>query len=176
VGTGRFGRQEIDRMPQDFHAQLTEFLPKMRIWALALTRDRAAAEDLTQDVATKALAARNCFIPGTNFSAWVHRIMINHFISGMRNKREFTDMATMPELPVPAAHEDRTALRELGWALNRLPPDQREALFMIVLQEKSYEAAAAATGCAIGTLKSRVHRARQRLRIHLSGEPRQKAA
>ena len=48
----------------------------------------------------------------------------------------------MPEVAVPAAHEDRTALRELGWALDRLPPDQREALFMIVLQEKSYETAA----------------------------------
>jgi RNA polymerase sigma factor (sigma-70 family) len=75
-----------------------------------------------------------------------------------------------PELPVPAAHEDRTALRELGWALDRLPPDQREVLFMIVLQEKSYEAAAKVTGCAIGTLKSRVHRARLQLRAFLTGE------
>lgn len=164
-------------MPQDFHEQLTEFLPKMRIWALALTRNRAAAEDLTQDVATKALMAKDCFIPGTNFSAWVHRIMINHFISSVRNKREFTDMDTMPELPVPAAHEDRTALRELGWAVGRLPPDQREALFMIVLQEKSYESAAEVTGCAIGTLKSRVHRARLQLRSYLTGEqPQQRAA
>ncbi len=77
-------------------------------------------------------------------------------------------MDSMPDLPVPAAHEDRTALRELGWALNRLPPDQREALFMIVLQEKSYEAAAEVTGCAIGTLKSRVHRARLQLRAYLT--------
>ncbi len=93
-----------------------------------LTRNRAAADDLTQDVATKALVAQDCFIPGTNFSAWVHRIMINHFISSVRSKREFTDMENMPEVPVAAAHEDRTALRELGWALDRLPPDQREAL------------------------------------------------
>ena len=155
---------------QDFQDQLIAFLPKMRVWALALTRNRAAAEDLTQDVATKALVARDCFIPGTNFSAWVHRIMINHFISSVRNRREFTDMDSMPDLPVPAAHEDRTALRELGWALNRLPADQREALFMIVLQEKSYEAAAEVTGCAIGTLKSRVHRARLQLRVYLTGE------
>jgi len=161
---------------QDFQEQLIEFLPKMRVWALALTRNRAAAEDLTQDVATKALVARNCFIPGTNFSAWVHRIMINHFISSVRNKREFTDMDTMPDLPVPAAHEDRTALRELGWALNRLPADQREALFMIVLQEKSYEDAAEVTGCAIGTLKSRVHRARLQLRAYLSGEQSERKA
>jgi len=165
-------------MSQDFQDQLTLFLPKMRVWALALTRNRAAAEDLTQDVATKALIARDCFIPGTNFSAWVHRMMINHFISGVRNRREFTDMDNLPEVPMPAAHEDRTALRELGWAVDRLPPDQREALFMIVLQENSYEDAAERTGCAIGTLKSRVHRARLQLRAYLSGEqqPQSKAA
>ncbi|HUN40877.1 MAG TPA: sigma-70 family RNA polymerase sigma factor [Acetobacteraceae bacterium] len=161
---------------QDFQEQLISFLPKMRVWALALTRNRAAAEDLTQDVATKALVARDCFIPGTNFSAWVHRIMVNHFISSVRNKREFTDMDNMPDLPVPAAHEDRTALRELGWALNRLPTDQREALFMIVLQEKSYEDAAEVTGCAIGTLKSRVHRARLQLRAYLTGEQQERRA
>jgi len=158
-------------MPQDFDEQLISFMPKMRVWALALTRNRAAAEDLTQDVATKALVAQNCFIPGTNFSAWVHRIMINHFISGVRSRREFTDIDNMPEIQVAAPHEDRTALRELGWALNRLPTDQREALYMIVLQERSYEDAAAITGCAIGTLKSRVHRARLQLRAFLLGDP-----
>ena len=163
-------------MSQEFHEQLISFLPKMRVWALALTRNRAAADDLIQDVAAKALAAQNCFIPGTNFSAWVHRIMINHFISSVRTRREFTDMENMPELPVPAAHEDRTALRELGWAVDRLPPDQREALFMIVLQEKSYEDAAVATGCAIGTLKSRVHRARLQLRTFLTGESQTQTA
>lgn len=163
-------------MAQEFHDQLIAFLPKMRVWALALTRNRAAAEDLTQDVATKALIAQDCFMPGTNFSAWVHRIMVNHFISSVRSRREFTDMETVPEVPVPAAHEDRTALRELGWALDRLPHDQREALSMIVLQEQSYETAAEATGCAIGTLKSRVHRARLQLRAYLTGEPLQDAA
>ncbi|MGC1409648.1 MAG: sigma-70 family RNA polymerase sigma factor [Acetobacteraceae bacterium] len=157
-------------MSQDFQQQLIEFLPKMRVWALALTRNKAAAEDLTQDVATKALVAKDCFTPGTNFSAWVHRIMVNHFISSVRSRREYTDMDTVPEVPVPAAHEDRTALRELGWALDRLPRDQREALSMIVLQEQSYEDAAEVTGCAIGTLKSRVHRARLQLRAYLAGE------
>jgi RNA polymerase sigma-70 factor (ECF subfamily) len=163
-------------MAKDFQEQLIEFLPKMRVWALALTRNRAAADDLTQDVATKALVARDGFTPGTNFSAWVHRIMINHFISGVRNRREFTDLDTIPDVAVPASHEDRTALRELGWALDRLPPDQREALFMIVLQEKSYETAAQVTGCAIGTLKSRVHRARMQLRVFLTGEQTSQAA
>jgi RNA polymerase sigma-70 factor (ECF subfamily) len=157
-------------MQQEFNEQLISFMPKMRVWALALTRNRAAADDLTQDVATKALVAKDCFIPGTNFSAWVHRIMINHFISSVRSRREFTDIENMPEIQVAAPHEDRTALRELGWALNRLPRDQREALYMIVLQEKSYEDAAGMTGCAIGTLKSRVHRARLQLRAFLMGD------
>jgi len=163
-------------MAQEFHDQLISFLPKMRVWALALTRNRAAADDLTQDVATKALVAQDAFTPGTNFSAWVHRIMINHFISSVRSKREFTDMENMPEIPVAAAHEDRAALRELGWALNRLPTDQREALYMIVLQEQSYEDAAKQTGCAIGTLKSRVHRARLQLRAFLMGDEAKMAA
>jgi RNA polymerase sigma-70 factor (ECF subfamily) len=168
--------QEALSMPQEFNDQLISFMPKMRVWALALTRNRSSADDLTQDVAAKVLAAQGCFVPGTNFSAWVHRIMINHFISGVRSKREFTDAANMPEVAVSAAHEDRTALRELGWALDRLPADQREALSMIVLQEKSYEDAAEQTGCAIGTLKSRVHRARLQLRAFLMGDATKMAA
>jgi RNA polymerase sigma-70 factor, ECF subfamily len=163
-------------MAQDFHEQLIKFLPKMRVWALALTRNVTAAEDLAQDVATKALVAQDCFTPGTNFSAWVHRIMVNHFISSVRRRREYTDVDTLHEMPVQAAHEDRAALRELGWALERLPHDQREALQMIVLQEQSYEAAAKVTGCAIGTLKSRVHRARLQLRAFITGEATADAA
>lgn len=163
-------------MPQEFHDQLIAFMPKMRVWALALTRNRSAADDLTQDVATKVLVAQNGFVPGTNFAAWVHRIMINHFISSVRSKREFTDSDNLPDVPVAAAHEDRTALRELGWALERLPADQREALSMIVLQERSYEDAAQQTGCAIGTLKSRVHRARLQLRTFMMGETTKMAA
>src|SRR3979409_569811 len=120
--------RRLRKMPQEFHDQLISFMPKMRVWALALTRNRAAADDLTQDVATKALVAKDGFVPGTNFSAWVHRIMVNHFISGVLRRRRDTDVDTVPEVPVPAAHEDRTALRELGWAMDRLPRDQREAL------------------------------------------------
>ncbi len=129
----------------------------MRVWALALTRNRAAADDLTQDVATKVLVAQDCFIPGTNFSAWVHRIMINHFIQQRAQQARIHRYGKHAGGRRAASHEDRTALRELGWALDRLPPDQREALSMIVLQEQSYEDAAEKTGCAIGTLKSRVH-------------------
>ena len=86
--------REISLMSQEFHDQLVSFLPKMRVWALALTRNRAAADDLTKDVATKALVAQDGFTPGTNFSAWAHRMMVNHFVSGIRNRREFCDWRT----------------------------------------------------------------------------------
>ena len=161
---------------REFQDRLTGFLPKMLVWAHGLTRNRPSAEDLVQDVAVKVLLANQSFVPGTNFSAWVHKIMINHFISGVRSRREFTDMDSVPEVAVQPAHEDRAALRELGVALDKLPRDQREALFMIVLQEKSYESAAELTGCAIGTLKSRVHRARLQLRAFLTGEEVKQAA
>ena len=156
----------------EFQNQLTAFLPKMRVWAMALTRNRAAAEDLVQDVAMKALAASESFVAGTNFSAWVHRIMTNHFISGVRSRREYSDLDQRPEVGIPATQHDRTELRELNVALHCLPREQQEALRMIGIEEQSYEEAAGATGCAVGTLKSRVHRARLNLRSLTHGEIR----
>jgi RNA polymerase sigma-70 factor, ECF subfamily len=157
-----------------FHDQLIALLPKLRVQALALTRNRAAAEDLVQDAVANALAAQNSFTPGTNFAAWMHRILRNRFISTLRKQRETTDIEDLPmsAFAVGAAHEDRMVLKELGAALNRLPGDQREALFMVVLQGLSYEEVAEATGCAVGTAKSRVFRARRQLQTWLMGEER----
>lgn len=155
---------------REFESQLTSLLPKMRVWALALTRNTAAADDLMQETALKALIGQNSFTPGTNFDAWVHRIMINHFLSTVRSRREFTRAEEMPEVAVNDAHEDRVALGELGWAFDRLPIEQRQALSRIVFDDQSYEDVSAETGAAIGTLKSRIHRARQQLRSYLGGE------
>jgi RNA polymerase sigma-70 factor, ECF subfamily len=154
----------------EFRDQLTDMLPKMRGWALALTRNRMAAEDLAQEVALKVLMARDSFVPGTNFPAWVHRIMVNQFITDVRRQREFSDQ--MPEFGTRAAQEDLTDLRELSVALRRLPKDQREALRLIAVEELSYEEVSQTIGCAVGTLKSRVHRARLQLRSDMSGESR----
>jgi RNA polymerase sigma-70 factor (ECF subfamily) len=161
-----------------FHAALIALLPKLRVQALALTRNRAAAEDLVQDAVANALAAQNSFTPGTNFPAWMHRILRNRFISTLRKQRETTDIEDLPSsaFAVSGAHEDRLILKELSSALNRLPSDQREALFMVVLQGLSYEEVAEATGCAVGTAKSRVFRARRQLQTWLMGEERQPGA
>jgi RNA polymerase sigma-70 factor (ECF subfamily) len=156
-----------------FHDQVIGILPKLRIQALALTRNRTAAEDLVQDAVCNALSAQSSFIPGTNFPAWMHRILRNRFISNLRKRRDTTDIDDVPAhvFSTPAQHEDRLALKELGAAMMRLPADQREALMMIVVHGLSYEALAEATGCAVGTAKSRVFRARRQLEAWLLGEP-----
>jgi RNA polymerase sigma-70 factor (ECF subfamily) len=130
----------------------------------------SAADDLVQDVAMKVLVARESFVAGSNFSAWVHRIMINHFISSVRRRREYNDL--IPEVGMRAAQEDRAGLRELNLAFQRLPKDQQEAIHLIGIEEQSYGEASSALGCAIGTLKSRVHRARVQLRSEMFGEIR----
>lgn len=157
-----------------FHDQVISILPKLRIQALALTRNRAAAEDLVQDAVCNALSAQSSFIPGTNFPAWMHRILRNRFISNLRKRRDTTDIDDVPAhtFATEAPHEDRLALKELAKAMTKLPTDQREALMMVVVHGMSYEALAEATGCAVGTAKSRVFRARRQLEAWLLGEPK----
>ena len=86
-------------------------LPKLRVQALALTRNRAAAEDLVQDAVCNALSAQDSFIPGTNFAAWMHRILRNRFISNLRKRRDTTDIDDVPCLGL------RHAMRRtrIGW-------------------------------------------------------------
>jgi RNA polymerase sigma-70 factor (ECF subfamily) len=157
---------------ETFDLQLISLLPRLRIQALALTRNPSAAGDLVQDAVTNALAARGSFTPGTNFPAWMHRILRNRFISDTRKRRPSVELDDVPQaaLAVPAAHEDSLVLKELHVALGRLPPVQRETLFMVVLHGMSYEQVADAMGCAVGTAKSRVFRARQQLQLWLAGE------
>ncbi len=164
-----------ETMSPNFHDQIVAILPKLRVQALALTRNRAAAEDLVQDAVCNALSAQQSFIPGTNFPAWMHRILRNRFISNLRKRRDTTDIDDVPSsvFATEAPHEDRLALKELAQAMTRLPSDQREALVMVVVHGMSYEALAESTGCAVGTAKSRVFRARRQLETWLLGEARE---
>jgi len=155
-----------------FEEQVISILPKLRIQALALTRNRSAADDLVQEAVCNALRAHASFTPGTNFPAWMHRILRNRYISELRKRRDTANIDSLPEtvFATKATHEDRLVLKELGHAMTRLPADQREALVMIVVHGMSYEALAEATGCAVGTAKSRVFRARRQLEAWLLGE------
>jgi RNA polymerase sigma-70 factor (ECF subfamily) len=102
----------------------------------------------------------------------MHRILRNRFISNLRKRRDTADIDDVPAsvFASEAPHEDRLALKELAKAMVRLPADQREALVMVVIHGTSYEALADATGCAVGTAKSRVFRARRQLAAWLIGE------
>ncbi|WP_337875464.1 sigma-70 family RNA polymerase sigma factor [Elioraea sp.] len=159
-------------MPDSFHDDLIAMLPKLRIQALALTRNRAAAEDLVQDTVVNALAARAQFRPGTNLAAWLHRILRNRFISDLRKRRPNVPIEDAPigSLAAAADPSDRLVAQELARALDRLPADQRETLLLVTLQGLSCEEAAEVTGAAVGTVKSRVFRARATLERALLGE------
>lgn len=159
-------------MANGFHDQITAILPKLRIQALALTRNRTAADDLVHDAVCNALAAQQSFIPGTNFPAWMHRILRNRFISNLRKHRDTANVDDLAEsaLSVDATHENRLVMKDLDMAIGRLPADQRHALIMVAVHGVSYEELAASTGCAVGTSKSRVFRARRQLEFWLTGK------
>ena len=156
-----------------FHEQLVAILPRLRVQAVSMTRNRADADDLVQAAVSNALAAQHSFTPGTNFGAWMFRILRNRFLSDIRRRRDTCDMDNAPSeaLARPAAQEDNLALRELRRRLTDLPPDHRTALMLVTVQGMSYEEAAEVMGCAVGTAKCRVFRARRQLEAWLVGEP-----
>jgi len=157
---------------RDFHEQLKAVLPRLRIYALSLTRDRDSADDLVHDTVIKALSGRRSFQPGTNLAAWLFRIQRNEFISGLRRRRPSVpvDAAIAESLSHPAHQDSRLVMREFLGAFGKLASTQREALLLAVLEGLPYEDIAAHTGVSVGTVKSRISRARDTLeRLLLDG-------
>src|SRR5471032_2551003 len=168
--------QKADADLHDFHEQLKTILPRLRVYALSLTRDRDAADDLVHDTVVKALTGRKSFQPGTNLSAWVFRIQRNEFISGLRRTRPTVpvDSVIADSLSHPAHQESRLVMREFMCAFGKLAATQREALLLAVLEGESYEVIAAHTGVSV-TVKSRISRARDTLeRLLLEGDTTQR--
>src|ERR1700748_2756163 len=166
-------KKHDDNDLHDFHEQLKAILPRLRVAAMSLTRDRDAADDLVHDTVIKALTGRESFEPGTNLSAWVFRIQRNEFISGLRRMRPTVpvDTAIAETLSHQPHQESRLVMREFMSAFGKLAPTQREALLLAVLEGQSYEVIAAHTGVSVGTVKSRISRARDTLeRLLLEGE------
>ena len=163
----------------DFHEQLKTVLPRLRVYALSLTRNRDDAEDLVHDTVIKALTGRHSFEPGTNLSAWVFRIQRNEFISGLRRARPSVpvDSAIAESLSHQPQQESRLVMREFMSAFGKLASTQREALLLAVLEGQSYEVIAQHTGVSVGTVKSRISRARDMLeRLLLEGDVQQRPA
>ncbi len=152
--------------PIDPREELASHLPALRAFAISLTRDSVAADDLVQDTIVKAWSNFDKFAPGSNLRAWLFTILRNTFFSGKRKtKREVQDTdgvhtASLYEKP---AHDGRLAFADFRAAFDQLTPDQREVLILVGASGFSYEEAAAMTGVAVGTVKSRANRARQKL-------------
>lgn len=141
-------------------------LPSLCSFAISLTRSVDQAEDLVQETVLRAISKQEKFEAGTNHQAWLFAILRNLFCSACRRtKREVEDAdgsyaATLISVP---DQEDRIMMKDLAAALAKLPEGQRKAILLVGAEGMSYEAAAQALGCAVGTIQSRVNRARNRL-------------
>jgi RNA polymerase sigma-70 factor (ECF subfamily) len=155
--------------------RLSAFLPHLRNFALHLTRDPVRSDDLVQSTVLRAWTNLDHFQHGTNLEAWLFTILRNSFYSEHRKYRrevEDPDSGFARRLMVHPEQESKLMLEDLHEALARLPPGQREALLLVVEHGETYEDAAAICGVAVGTLKSRVNRARTQLAAMLQMENR----
>ncbi len=141
-------------------------VPNLRAFAISLSGNVDRADDLVQETLAKAIANIHTFQPGTNMPAWLFTILRNLFRSEYRKRRrevEDADGRYAESLKSQPEQSSRLEFEELRKALNQLPDDQREALILVGASGFSYEEAAKISGCAVGTVKSRVNRARNRL-------------
>ena len=141
-------------------------IPSLRAFAWSLCHNRSDADDLVQDTLIKAWTHRDKFEPGTNLRAWLFTILRNtYYTAAVKRRREVADeegrhAATLSEAP---SQDWSVAVHALRAALAKLPDEHREALVLVGAAGLSYEEAAEICGCALGTIKSRVNRARARL-------------
>ena len=164
---GRPGRAPRALAPEDeFRTELVALIPQLRAFARTLCGDPAAADDLAQDAMMKAWDARASFQMGTNMKAWTFMILRNQFYSDKRRtwrQSQLDQDAAERTLVAVDDPEAPVALDELRLGLAMLPPEQREALVLVGAGGFAYEEAAEICGCAVGTVKSRVSRARRAL-------------
>ena len=146
--------------------EVVGLIPALRAFAWSLSHNGSDADDLVQDTLIKAWTNRDKFEPGTNLRAWLFTILRNtYYTSVLRRRREVRDETGeyAGTLTSPPTQEWSVAMHALQAALQQLPDEHREALILVGAAGLSYEEAAEICGCAIGTVKSRVNRARTRL-------------
>jgi RNA polymerase sigma-70 factor (ECF subfamily) len=161
----------------DFNTDLESLLPRLRVYALSLTRNADRAEDLVQQTALKALSGRGSFRAGSNFAAWMFRIQRNEFISELRRTRPTVeiDSPAAQAASSPPVQESGLVFSEFMTAFRQVPHRRREALLMATVEGLSYDEIAKHTGVAVGAVKSRVWRGRDRLK-QLLDSPRETGA
>ncbi len=168
----------LGRRSKHLRNQILAFLPHLRGFALSLTHDPVRSDDLVQTTILRAWTNLDRFEPDTNLEAWLFTILRNSFHSEFRKRRrevEDPDGGYAGRLMVQPEQESRLMLDDLQRALMDLPLEQREALILVGGKGESYEDAAAICGVAVGTIKSRVNRARTQLADLLQMEDRHDA-
>ena len=156
---------------QEFKRELENVIPHLRAFARGLCGRPDMADDLVQEALMKAWAAQDRFEPGTSMRAWTFVILRNAYLTDMRRNRfrgDYDETVAERILTAPAGQEEPIHLCDLNRALQTLPPERREALLLVGAGGFSYEEAANICGCAVGTIKSRVGRARSALNSMLS--------
>jgi len=150
---------------------ILEHIPRLRRYARALLGDRYAADDLVQDTLERAWNKFHLWRPGSDLRAWLFTIMHNVFVNQVRSKRSNNEM-TMEELPVVAVRatqSDALEIADVERALRALPDEQREVLLLVSIEQMTYDQASLALGIPIGTVMSRLSRARERMRRLIAG-------
>ena len=158
-----------------FKREMLAALPSLRAFAMSLIGRHDRADDLVQDTIMKAWAKQDHFEMGTNMKAWLFTILRNELYSKLRKRgREVQDSDGIftENLAQHPSQYGSLDMQDFKKALEKLPDEQREAIILVGASGFSYEEAAEICGCAVGTIKSRVNRARQRLQelLQISGE------
>lgn len=157
----------------DFLDQIEACVPALRRYARALTRDVDLADDLVQDCLERAIRRRGLFRPQGEVRPWLFTVLINIYRNDRRAQRRhgsFLPMDEIAEPSTPAPQPGHIALAELARAMDQLPLEQKEALLLVALEGLAYGEAAAILGVPVGTLMSRLGRARAALRLS-TGHP-----
>ena len=166
------GSRAVDKVTERMTVQpsvrdaMLAAIPSLRAFAISLSGSVDRADDLVQETVMRAMASINSFTPGTNMQAWLFTILRNRFRSEYRKRRrevEDPDGSYLASLKLPAEQFGRLEFKELIEALAKLPYVQREALLLVAASGFTYDEAAAICEVAVGTIKSRVSRARQLL-------------
>jgi RNA polymerase sigma-70 factor (ECF subfamily) len=166
AGKGGPNAASDPKLEAQFKRELIALIPHLRAFARTLAGDPASADDLAQDAMMKAWDARASYQMGTNMKAWTFMILRNQFYSEKRRSWRQTQLdqeAAERTLIAADDPESPVALDELRLSIGMLPAEQREALILVGAGGFAYEEAAEICGCAVGTVKSRVSRARKAL-------------
>jgi len=152
----------------EFGRLLEKEIPRLRRYAFALTRNTSRADDLVQNTLVRAIAKQRCWQCGTNLRAWLFTLLHNQNVNGVRRSAREGAVEFDDTWPFPTAATDPAAglsLRDLDRALARIPQERRQVILLIGLEDISYKEAATILDVPIGTIRSRLSRGRESLRI-----------